>query len=127
MFLLLKEFIEFTQISKPNQPNSALIVPIQNRRTELHYRAPIKRGTRTGDLISKHLFFVASAMLSAQRRRSRKPRRSTLFAAVSGRARLRFPLNGLRTFVEARYHMKLGTDGNGAKYQFISITFGIRS
>ena len=38
---------------------------------------------------------------------------------------LRFPLSGLSTFFEARYHRMLGESGQGANYQFIPITFGI--
>lgn len=38
---------------------------------------------------------------------------------------LRFPLSGLSTFFEARYHRMLGNSNEGANYQFIPITFGI--
>jgi hypothetical protein len=38
---------------------------------------------------------------------------------------LRFPLGGLSTFLEVRYHSTLGDDGPGARLQFIPITFGI--
>ncbi|MEO7455279.1 MAG: outer membrane beta-barrel protein [Gemmatimonadaceae bacterium] len=38
---------------------------------------------------------------------------------------LRFPLSGLTTFFEARYHVMLGDDSSGLNYQFIPITFGI--
>ena len=38
---------------------------------------------------------------------------------------LRFPLVGLSTFVEARYHVMLGSSTDAANYQFIPITFGI--
>lgn len=38
---------------------------------------------------------------------------------------LRFPLGGLSTFFEARYHRMLGEATQGANYQFIPVTFGI--
>ena len=38
---------------------------------------------------------------------------------------LRFPLVGLSTFFEARYHVMLGSSADAANYQFIPITFGI--
>lgn len=38
---------------------------------------------------------------------------------------LRFPLVGLSTFFEARYHLMLGKSNEAANYQFIPITFGI--
>jgi hypothetical protein len=38
---------------------------------------------------------------------------------------LRFPLGGLSTFLEARYHVMLGNTSDGTKYQFIPITFGV--
>ena len=47
-------------------------------------------------------------------------------AGVNGGAGLRFPLSGLSTFVEVRYHLMLGSDTDGTNYQFIPITFGIR-
>ena len=47
-------------------------------------------------------------------------------AGVNGGAGLRFPLSGLSTFVEVRYHVMLGSDTDGTNYQFIPITFGIR-
>lgn len=46
-------------------------------------------------------------------------------AGVNGGAGLRFPLSGLSTFVEVRYHVMLGRDTDGTNYQFIPITFGI--
>ena len=46
-------------------------------------------------------------------------------AGVNGGAGLRFPLSGLSTFVETRYHVMLGRDTDGTNYQFIPITFGI--
>ena len=46
-------------------------------------------------------------------------------AGMNGGAGLRFPLSGLSTFVEARYHLMLGNAGDGTNYQFIPITFGI--
>lgn len=44
---------------------------------------------------------------------------------INGGAGLRFPLNGLSTFFEARYHVMLGNAADGTNYQFIPITFGI--
>jgi hypothetical protein len=44
---------------------------------------------------------------------------------INGGAGLRFPLSGLSTFFEARYHIMLGNDVDGTNYQFIPITFGI--
>ena len=44
---------------------------------------------------------------------------------INGGAGLRFPLNGLSTFFEARYHVILGNATDGTNYQFIPITFGI--
>jgi hypothetical protein len=38
---------------------------------------------------------------------------------------LRFPIGGLNTFFEARYHAMLGDRGAGANLQYIPITFGI--
>jgi hypothetical protein len=38
---------------------------------------------------------------------------------------LRFPLGGLSTFLELRYHSTLGDEGPGGRVQFIPITFGI--
>lgn len=44
---------------------------------------------------------------------------------INGGAGLRFPLNGLSTFFEARYHLMLGSAAQGTNYQFIPITFGL--
>ncbi len=44
---------------------------------------------------------------------------------INGGAGLRFPLSGLSTFFEARYHIMLGNDAEGTNYQFIPIMFGI--
>lgn len=44
---------------------------------------------------------------------------------INGGAGLRFPLSGLSTFFEARYHVMLGNSAEGTNYQFIPITFGI--
>lgn len=44
---------------------------------------------------------------------------------INGGAGLRFPLSGLSTFFEARYHVMLGSSAEGTNYQFIPITFGI--
>ena len=43
---------------------------------------------------------------------------------INGGAGLRFPLNGLSTFFEARYHFVF-SNSTDANYQFIPITFGI--
>ena len=44
---------------------------------------------------------------------------------INGGAGLRFPLSGVSTFFEARYHIMLGNAADGTNYQFIPITFGI--
>ena len=44
---------------------------------------------------------------------------------INGGAGLRFPLSGLSTFFEARYHIMLGNEAEGTNYQFIPIVFGI--
>lgn len=44
---------------------------------------------------------------------------------VNGGGGLRFPLAGLSTFFEARYHVMLGNERDGTNFQFIPITFGI--
>lgn len=44
---------------------------------------------------------------------------------INGGGGLRFPLSGISTFFEARYHVMLGNAGDGTNYQFIPITFGI--
>ncbi len=44
---------------------------------------------------------------------------------INGGGGLRFPLSGISTFFEARYHVMLGNSGDGTSYQFIPITFGI--
>lgn len=44
---------------------------------------------------------------------------------INGGAGLRFPLSGIATFVEARYHIMLGSNNDATNYQFIPITFGI--
>ncbi|MEP6992567.1 MAG: hypothetical protein ABJA80_16655 [bacterium] len=46
-------------------------------------------------------------------------------AGINGGAGLRFPLSGLSTFFEARYHIMLGNANEDTNYQFIPITFGI--
>jgi hypothetical protein len=38
---------------------------------------------------------------------------------------LRFPLSGLSTFLEARYHVMLGNANDRTNYQFVPITFGV--
>ena len=50
---------------------------------------------------------------------------STTALGLNGGAGLRFPLSGLSTFLEARYHVMLGNAADGTNYQFIPITFGI--
>jgi hypothetical protein len=50
---------------------------------------------------------------------------SSTVIGINGGAGLRFPLNGLSTFFEARYHVMLGNAAAGTNYQFIPITFGI--
>jgi hypothetical protein len=50
---------------------------------------------------------------------------STTVVGINGGAGLRFPLSGLSTFFEARYHVMLGNGADGTNYQFIPITFGI--
>ena len=44
---------------------------------------------------------------------------------INGGGGLRFPLTGITTFFEARYHIMLGNANDGTNYQFIPITFGI--
>lgn len=44
---------------------------------------------------------------------------------INGGGGLRFPLSGISTFFEARYHVMLGDSNTGSNYQFIPITFGI--
>ena len=44
---------------------------------------------------------------------------------INGGAGLRFPLTGLSTYFEARYHLLLGKADEGTNYSFIPITFGI--
>ncbi len=44
---------------------------------------------------------------------------------VNAGAGLRFPLAGLSTFFEARFHAMLGEERNAGTYKFIPITFGI--
>lgn len=39
---------------------------------------------------------------------------------------LRFPLAGISTFFEARYHVMLGDKADGTNAQFIPITFGVQ-
>lgn len=46
-------------------------------------------------------------------------------AGINGGAGLRFPLSGLSTFVEARYHLMFSSSEGGSTTQFIPITFGI--
>ena len=46
-------------------------------------------------------------------------------AGVNGGAGLRFPLSGLSTFVEARYHLMFSSTQGAPTTQFIPITFGI--
>jgi hypothetical protein len=44
---------------------------------------------------------------------------------LNGGGGLRFPLGGISTFFEARYHVMLGDSMEATNYQFIPITFGI--
>lgn len=44
---------------------------------------------------------------------------------INGGAGLRFPLTGLSTYFEARYHVMLGKADEGTNYQFVPIVFGI--
>jgi outer membrane protein with beta-barrel domain len=39
---------------------------------------------------------------------------------------IRFPLGGISTFLEARYHVMLGNQEEGTNLQFIPISFGIQ-
>ena len=50
---------------------------------------------------------------------------SKTMVGINAGGGLRFPLVGLSTFVEARYHVMLGSSTDAANYQFIPITFGI--
>lgn len=52
------------------------------------------------------------------------PSRNTAGVNIGGG--VRFPLGGISTFLEARYHVMLGKDTEGTNYQFIPITFGIQ-
>ena len=44
---------------------------------------------------------------------------------INGGGGLRFPLNNVSTFFEARYHIMLGNAAEGTNYQFVPILFGI--
>lgn len=46
-------------------------------------------------------------------------------AGVNVGGGVRFPLGGISTFLEARYHAMLGNKNDGTNLQFIPITFGI--
>jgi hypothetical protein len=39
---------------------------------------------------------------------------------------IRFPLGGISTFLEARYHVMLGNQNEGTNLQFIPISFGVQ-
>jgi hypothetical protein len=39
---------------------------------------------------------------------------------------IRFPLGGISTFLEARYHVMLGSRDENSNYQFIPISFGVQ-
>jgi len=39
---------------------------------------------------------------------------------------IRFPLGGISTFLEARYHLMLGNQEEGTNLQFIPISFGVQ-
>jgi hypothetical protein len=47
-------------------------------------------------------------------------------AGVNVGAGLRFPLGGISTFLEARYHAMLGNDTDATKFQYIPISFGVQ-
>jgi hypothetical protein len=51
--------------------------------------------------------------------------RDKTVVGINGGGGLRFPLVGITTFLEARYHVMLGDKNDAANYQFIPITFGI--
>ena len=44
---------------------------------------------------------------------------------INGGGGLRFPLTGVTTFVEARYHLMFGDKIDNSNFQFIPITFGV--
>jgi len=44
---------------------------------------------------------------------------------LNGGGGLRFPLSGISTFFEARYHIMFNDGTDGTNFQFIPITFGI--
>lgn len=44
---------------------------------------------------------------------------------INGGGGLRFPLGGINTFFEARYHLMLGNRQDGTNFQFVPVTFGI--
>lgn len=47
-------------------------------------------------------------------------------AGVNVGGGIRFPLGGISTFLEARYHMMLGSENDGANFKFIPISFGVQ-
>lgn len=47
-------------------------------------------------------------------------------AGVNVGGGIRFPLGGISTFLEARYHMMLGSDDDAANFKFIPISFGVQ-
>ena len=47
-------------------------------------------------------------------------------AGVNVGGGIRFPLGGLTTFLEARYHVILGSQEEGTNFQFIPISFGVQ-
>lgn len=49
----------------------------------------------------------------------------TTALGINGGGGLRFPLGGINTFFEARYHLMLGNREDGTNYQFVPVTFGI--
>lgn len=47
-------------------------------------------------------------------------------AGVNVGGGIRFPLGGLTTFLEARYHLMLGNRNDLTNYQFVPVTFGVQ-
>jgi hypothetical protein len=47
-------------------------------------------------------------------------------AGVNVGGGIRFPLGGISTFLEARYHVMLGNANEATNYQFVPISFGVQ-
>lgn len=47
-------------------------------------------------------------------------------AGVNVGGGIRFPLGGISTFLEARYHVMLGNAAERSNYQFVPISFGVQ-